>query len=278
MLFNNGGAGETALFDTVSVKETTGGSVIARGLFSGGGTTGIKVTTAGNVGIGTTGPALKLDVSGAIRATGATGGSSGVGVEIGYEPGGFGAIVGYDRTGLAYKQIRINDLLNVGLGSSGNVGIGTTGPLQKLQVAGDINIESGSGVRINNTATSGYYLRGDGTRFVSSAIQAGDLPAIVAAGGWTDDGTVVRLTTSTDQVGIGYTTMSAGTGLAISGNVGIGTTGPGASWSVNGGANGDGIFLVANGSAGAGPVLDFRNSRRQFCYKGALVTTGDPDV
>src|SRR3989344_2936939 len=110
--------------------------------------------------------------------------------------------------------------------NAGNVGIGTTNPLQKLQVAGDINIESGSGVRINNTATSGYYLRGDGTRFVSSAIQAGDLPAITAAGGWTDDGTVVRLTTATDQVGIGYTSMSAGTGLAISGNGGIGTTGP----------------------------------------------------
>src|SRR3989344_571650 len=110
--------------------------------------------------------------------------------------------------------------------NAGNVGIGTTNPLQKLQVAGDINIESGSGVRINNTATSGYYLRGDGTRFVSSAIQAGDLPAITAAGGWTDDGTVVRLTTATDQVGIGYTSMSAGTGLAISGNVGIGTTSP----------------------------------------------------
>ncbi len=108
---------------------------------------------------------------------------------------------------------------------SGNLGIGTTNPLQKLQVAGDINIESGSGVRINNTATSTHYLRGDGTRFVSSAIQVGDLPTIPSAGGWTDDGSVVRLTTVGDLVGIGY--ADPGTAkLAINGNVGIGTTSP----------------------------------------------------
>ena len=60
--------------------------------------------------------------------------------------------------------------------ADGEVGIGTTTPGQKLEVAGDINVSSGQGYRINNTAASGQYLRGDGTRFVSSAIQAGDLP------------------------------------------------------------------------------------------------------
>lgn len=62
--------------------------------------------------------------------------------------------------------------------SAGNVGIGTTSPLQLLHVAGDINVSSGSGFRINNTATSGEYLRGNGTRFVSSAIQAADVPTL----------------------------------------------------------------------------------------------------
>jgi hypothetical protein len=61
--------------------------------------------------------------------------------------------------------------------ATGEVGIGTPTPSQRLEVAGDINVTSGNGFRINNTATSGQYLRGNGTRFVSSAILAADLPA-----------------------------------------------------------------------------------------------------
>jgi hypothetical protein len=40
-------------------------------------------------------------------------------------------------------------------------------------------INAGTGFQVNSAATSGYYLRGNGTNFVSSAIQAGDLPSTV---------------------------------------------------------------------------------------------------
>jgi hypothetical protein len=43
---------------------------------------------------------------------------------------------------------------------------------------------------------------------------------IFGQGGWTDDGTTVRLTTSTDKVGIGTTTV--GTKLQVNGNAAIG--------------------------------------------------------
>jgi hypothetical protein len=76
--------------------------------------------------------------------------------------------------------------------STGNVGIGTTDPLQKLQVAGDINIESGSGIRIANTATLGNVLRGDGNRFVSAALAGSDVTG--AALTKTDNDTNVTLT------------------------------------------------------------------------------------
>ena len=57
----------------------------------------------------------------------------------------------------------------------GVVGIGTTSPAQRLDVNGEIN--SSTGYRIANTAAAGNYLRGNGNTFVSSAIQAGDLPS-----------------------------------------------------------------------------------------------------
>ena len=99
--------------------------------------------------------------------------------------------------------------------ATGNIGIGSTSPLQKLQVAGDINMETGGGIRINNTATSGQYLRGNGTKFISSAIQVGDIPA--------GSGNYIQNQTAADQAA-GF--RINGNGLFNGGNVGIGTISP----------------------------------------------------
>ncbi len=58
----------------------------------------------------------------------------------------------------------------------GKVGIGVTSPSQALDVVGDVN--SSTGYRIGNSAATGEYLRGTGTRFVSSAIQVSDVPTL----------------------------------------------------------------------------------------------------
>lgn len=63
-------------------------------------------------------------------------------------------------------------------GATGETIVGGAVSTQLLHVvAGDVDVDTGQGYRVNNTATLGNYLRGDGARFVDSALQIGDLPA-----------------------------------------------------------------------------------------------------
>lgn len=127
-----------------------------------------------NVGIGTTSPARKLHVNGDIQ--------------IDQQIFSAQSYVGFLTTASAAQAVKVGSLAITsvytnnapanGLYVQGDVGIGTTSPSQKLEVVGDINVASGSGFRINNTATAGQYLRGNGTRFVSSVIQAADVPTL----------------------------------------------------------------------------------------------------
>ncbi len=95
-----------------------------------------------------------------------------------YGTGGTSYISGWKVTKVNMKGNKVFD---------GNVGIGTTVPGQKLQVTGIIESTSG------------------GFKFPDGTIQG----SAGAAGGWVDDGTVVRLGTSSDNVGIGTTVTGA---------------------------------------------------------------------
>ncbi len=200
-------------------------------------------TNGGNVGIGTTSPGNKLAISGS--STGSIGAfidntnTAGYGVlrinsgnadaavgaalhSIGSTYSGSGAyaplttaLVGYDSGGLsltANNAAGVISMFTAGsaagnerlrISANGNVGIGTTTPSAKLHINGDLKLATGANVNYIATTVGAT---GDDTTLVTEqgireAINAGG----PIGGGWTDDGSVVRLTTVGDLVGIGTT-------------------------------------------------------------------------
>lgn len=99
-------------------------------------------------------------------------------------------------------------------------------------------VNATTGFQVNGAATSGNYLRGNGTNFVSSTIQAGDLPLVGDASGSPSatfgvlkaDGTTITCTSGTcsavggvaTSIGIGTTTITSGaSGTILYDNSGV---------------------------------------------------------
>jgi hypothetical protein len=166
---------------------------------------------SGAVGIGTTSPATKLDVSGTISASGATGvgvnmlatGTGGRDYRIASTDNanglGGGKFTIYDQTAGSSRVL---------IDSSGNVGIGITSPSYKLDVRG------GSAAIINSTGDSYLYL-GEGT----GANQYGYLQ-------W--DNTNNAFVIGAEPVPIIFTNGTERLRIDSSGQVGIGTASPSA--------------------------------------------------
>ena len=106
----------------------------------------LRITAAGNVGIGTSSPNVSLDVVGGIRARGGAPGGGGTS-NNGYAFNGAGDTdSGMFSSADGQVEFYTNNSERVRITSTGNVGIGETAPDYKLDVNGSIGFTPGASV------------------------------------------------------------------------------------------------------------------------------------
>jgi len=223
--------------------------------------TAMTILGNGNVGIGTMSPQRVLDVRGDMRIGGVSGQDyrslaySGDGTIIS-EFFSFNGLGGYVGTNSNHKFfIRTNDTDRITVDTTGNVGIGTTSPGDRLAVAG-------GGVRITGTPANAIGV--DGLTLGHTGV--GGYASIQT---W--NGTPLALNPGGNNVGIG--TTSPNSTLQVNGQI---TSGPGNAAGqgliLNGnvsGAEGGEVILNDVGNSGGWAIDNYSNTIR--FYRGGSV-------
>lgn len=152
---------------------------------------GLILNSGGNVGIGTVNPVSKLNVRGGDLVLGSPVNPYAVNSQEDLIVGGHivfdGALIQRSASAVELSNLIVANSVFLSTAAAVNdarTSIGTnvlppTGT--RLYVAsGDIDVDSGYGLRIGNTAPVREYLRGNGTKYLSSLIQALDVPLAIA--------------------------------------------------------------------------------------------------
>jgi hypothetical protein len=211
--FTSGNVGRIA-----SVKTTSGGSSLELHTYntSGGDNNALVISNTGNVGIGTTSPSQKLEVTGVIRGEALNPYGS-------TDPASTSPYL--FSPSLAALGIGMNGSEKVRINSSGNVGINETSPISMLHFSKQTTWGTSENriININNTGTGGdinvAHNMGSITWYSGNSTPTAE---IAAYRNTPASGNNIELRFITAQAG------TPGTRMTISnvGNVGIGTTSP----------------------------------------------------
>ena len=204
------------------------GSILFGRLNTGTNIERMRIDSSGNVGIGTTSPSYKLDVSGSARATdvrtnnyyayNSVGNYSGLGfygdaaltTRYAVIETQIGTQTALKTDGATPLVLGTNATERMRIDSSGNVGIGTTSPSTKLQVNGTVTATSyaGSGSSLTGIVTS---ITGTASQITASASTGGvtlSLPSTINVN-TSGNAANVTGTVAVANGGTGLTTLTA---------------------------------------------------------------------
>jgi hypothetical protein len=189
----------------ITIWTTTGGSFTEK----------MRITAAGNVGVGTTAPAVKLHVVGGTRITGqlnVMGDAETKRLWVDYEDGNDMGTIQVVQDGVAYKNLALQP-------DGNNVGIGTRTPAERLDVLGVLRSSNANNDRLvfqqadrTSAPSLSFAGMGNGSAVIYSVGQGVAVPLAI---GTYADTPFILATQNAERIRI------TGTG-----NVGIGTASP----------------------------------------------------